>query len=295
MTEKRINDKLVKLQKDMEKKIPTYTKQVTKAFDLARARVSDIIVKYVKDGTVPKNRINALIRELSAVEASLYRDLLSLTTIVIEGVARDAGEGINGALVVAIGATTLLALREEEDGAKAISAAGYMLALGTTLLLLIKKVLETVFGRRGDDGLNLRNRLRKLAADVIADVQKSLRKSNKTGEDYADIQRNVAQIFGDVEWRVSRIVDTEASVAYRTAVSKAAQESGLVKAVKIIDFPHGAPGEHEKHKCHILANRDAHGMGKGVYPVSNLEVRNPHPQCRSRLVLVMKEGVLDAK
>lgn len=294
MTEKQINETIAQMQEDMEKRIPAFSRQVKQAFDLARTRVSDIIVKYEKDGIVPKNRINTINRELAAVEAALYRDLLSQTTIIIEGVVKDAGEGLNEALVIAVGATALYAMQEEEDGSVALSTAGFLLAIGMGLLELIKTVLGTVFGRSGDDGLNLRDRLRKLASDIIADVSKSLRKSNKTGEDYATIQRNIAEIFGDVEWRVKRIVDTEASVAYRTAIARAAESSDLVAALKIVDFPHGAPGEHERHKCYKYARADEHGMGKGVYPVTTRKIRNPHPQCRARLVLVMKEGVLNA-
>lgn len=292
MTEKQINDAIVKMQEDMERRIPAYTRQVKQAFDLARARVSDILVKYVKDGKVPKNRIATINRELSAVEAALYRDLLSQTTIIIEDTVKDAGEGLNKALVVAIGVTALYAMREEEEGSEALSAAGFLLALGTGLLALIKSVLSTVLGRSGDDGLDLRDRLRKLSADIIADVKKTLRKSNNTGEDYTTIQRNIAQIFGDYEWRVNRIIDTEAPVAYRTAIARAAEYSELVEAIKIIDFPHGK--HHHKHKCYEYARADDYGLGKGVYPVKTRKIRNPHPQCRSRLVLVMKEGVLDA-
>lgn len=292
MSEKQVNDRLLEMQEAFEKKLPTYSRQVKQAFDLARARVADIIVKHAKDGKVPKNRVNALNSELSAVEARLYRDLLSQTTIIIEDAATDASEGLNKALVIAVGATILLAMNEEEEGSEALTAAGFLLAIGIGLLALIKKVLGTVLGRSGDDGLNLRDRLRKLAADIIADVRKTLRKSSNASEDIADIQRKVAQIFGDVEWRVDRIVETEAPVAYRTAIAQAAELSDLVAALKIIDFPHGK--HHEKHKCYEYARANEHGMGKGVYPVTTRKIRNPHPQCRSRLVLVMKEGVLDA-
>ena len=292
MSEKQVNDRLLEMQEAFEKKLPTYSRQVKQAFDLARARVADIIVKHAKDGKVPKNRVNALNSELSAVEARLYRDLLSQTTIIIEDAATDASEGLNKALVIAVGATILLAMNEEEEGSEALTATGFLLAIGIGLLALIKKVLGTVLGRSGDDGLNLRDRLRKLAADIIADVRKTLRKSSNASEDIADIQRKVAQIFGDVEWRVDRIVETEAPVAYRTAIAQAAELSDLVEALKIIDFPHGK--RHEKHKCYEYARANEHGMGKGVYPVTTRKIRNPHPQCRSRLVLVMKEGVLDA-
>lgn len=292
MTEKQINQRIVEMQEALEKRLPAYSRQVKQAFDLARARVSDIIVKYVKDGKVPKNRITAINRELSAVEAALYRDLLSQTTIIIEDTVKDAGEGLNEALVLAVGAVTLYAMQDEQEGSEALSTAGFLLAIGMGLLALIKSVLGTVLGRSGDDGLNLRDRLRNLAADIIADVKKTLRKSNNTGEDYANVQKNIAQIFGDVEWRVNRIVDTEVAVAHRTAIAKAAESSDLVAALKIIDFPHGT--NHESHKCYEYARANDHGMGEGVYPVSTRKIRNPHPQCRSRLVLVMKEGVLDA-
>lgn len=292
MSEKRVNDRLLEMQEELEKKLPAYSRQVKQAFDIARTGVADILVKHAKDGKVPRNRVNAINSELAAVESRLYRDLLSQTTIIIEDSVRDAGEGINGALVVAVGAVVLLAMKEEEGGSDAFSEAGFLLAIGIGLLELIKKSLSTVFGRSGDDGLNLRDRLRNLAADIIADVKKMLRKSNKTGEDLADVQRKVSQIFGDVEWRVDRIVETEAAVAYRTAIAQAAEQSDLVKALKIIDFPHGK--HHEKHKCYEYARADEHGMGKGVYPVTTRKIRNPHPQCRSRLVLVLKEGILDA-
>ena len=294
MTEKQINDALIEMQENFDKKAPAFRRAAKQALALARIRVVDIIAKYEKNGKVPKNRMNAMLTELTAVENALYRDLLSQTTIIIEDSAEEASEGLNAVLIGAIGVTALLVLRDGDEDSDAFKAAGFLLAIGMGLLALIKGVLDTVLGRRGDDGLNLRDRLRRLANDIIADVRKSLRKSIQTSEEISDIQRKVSQIFGTEEWRVDRITDTEASVAYRTAIARAAERSDLVAGLKIIDFPHGHPGVHETHKCYIYAQADDHGMGKGVYPVTTRKIRNPHPQCRSRLVVVMKEGVLDA-
>lgn len=292
--ESRMNKQLVDGQEAFDRLIPGYTRQVLKALDIARIGVSDVLVKHAKNGKVPASRVNVIIRELNAVETQLYRDLLSQTTIVIEDAAETAGNNVNTALIGAVGLAALIALKGEEQGVMA-EIPGFLFAIGASLSAFVASVASTVMNRKGDDGKSLRDRLRILAADIIADVKRTLRQNLRNSEDFDAIERNVLESFGDKNWRVKRIVESESPTAYRTAVAKAAEQSELVAALKIVDFPHGAPGEHEKHKCHIYAHRDEHGMGEGVYPVNTRKIRNPHPQCRSRLILVMREGVLDAK
>lgn len=293
MTEEQINKRLTEMQEEFDNRLPSYKRRVIMAFTIARSKVNDIIAKYAKDGVIPKSRKSAAVKELDAVEAALYRDLLSQTTAVLEDAVKAAGSNVNEVLVAAIGVSALLALRGQEDPSGGFTE-GMLIAIGLGLLALIRKVLSTVIGRKGDDGKNLRDRLRKLSADAMNEARTTLRKSIQNSEDTATVQRRMSELFGNMEWRLNRITETEPHVAYRTAIAQAAESSDLVAALRIIDYPHGGPGEHERHKCYQYAHADEHGMGEGVYPLNTRKIRNPHPQCRSRLLLVLKEGVLDA-
>lgn len=293
MTEEQINKRLADMQAEFDRLIPSYKRRVIMAFTIARSKVNDIIAKYAKDGVIPKTRKSAAVKELDAVEAALYRDLLSQTTSVVEDAAKAAGSNVNEVLVAAIGVGALLALQGQEDPSGGFTE-GMLIAIGLGLLALMRKVVSTVIGRKGDDGKNLRDRLRTLSADAMNEARKTLRKSIQNSEDTATVQRRMSELFGTMEWRLNRITETEPHVAYRTAIAQAAESSDLVAALRIIDFPHGGPGEHERHKCYQYAHADEHGMGEGVYPLNTRKIRNPHPQCRSRLLLVLKEGVLDA-
>lgn len=294
MNEKQINKRLDEAQASFDRLVPGYTRLVKQAFDLARIRVTDILVKHTVNGKIPVNRLNAISRELTAVEDALYKDLLSQTKAVVEDAAGTAGEGLNGVLVTAVGVTALTALQEPQQGSTAVLTAGVLLAIGMAIAAFVAKITSTVFNRTGDDGKDLRYRLRKLASDIVSEIRLSLRKSIRKREDYATVQNNVLQSFLDVESRIDRIIETEAHVAYRTGIAIGAEQSGLVQALKIVDFPHGSHGVHKRHKCYEYAHADEHGMGEGVYPVTTRKIRNPHPQCRSRLYIVLKEGVLSA-
>lgn len=294
MNEKQINKRLLEAQADFSRLIPGHTRRVKQAFDLARIRVADILAKHTRDGKIMPSRFNAISTELTAVEDALYKDLLSQTKFVVEDAAGSAGGAINGVLINAVGVSTLAAVQEQRIASTAVLQAGALVALGMTIAAFIASVVSTVFNRTGSDGKALRYRLRKLASDVITETRSSLRKSIRNREDYATVQNNILQSFLDVESRIDRITETEAFVAYRTAIAKGAEASGLVAALKIIDFPHGAHHVHEKHKCYQYAHKDEHGLGEGVYPVETRKIRNPHPQCRSVLQIVMKEAVLNA-
>jgi len=298
MNEKQINDRLEEAQAAFYRSFPAYQRQVKQAFDLARTRVSDILLKHMKDGKIIPSRYNAISQELASVENALYRDLLLQTTTVLEEAAESAGSTLNEALVVGVVASALLAAQASQYASTArstgVAVASLLLAYGIGVSTFLEAVLSTVFRRTGTDGKDLRYRLRKLASDIITEIKSSLRKSIRNREDYATIQQNVLQSFLDVEYRADRITETEAAVAYRTAIAHGSELSGIVQGLKIVDYPHGTPGEHERHKCYEYAHADDYGMGEGVYPVNTRKIRNPHPQCRSRLFIVLKEGVLNA-
>lgn len=294
MNEKQMNSRLEELQASFDRKIPGYTREVKKAFDLARIGVMDVVAKHSTNGKLPKSKQAAVSRDLAAVETQLYRNLLSQTTIIIDDAAQTAGNNVNEALIAVVGISAILALQEQEEGSVAVLTASVLTAIGIGLLEFVAAVTKTVFARKGDDSKDLRYRLRILAADIITDVRRKLRQTTGKSEEIAAIQAKVAESFEGAEWRLERITETEAPVAYRTAIAHAAEKSGLVAGLRIIDFPHGEARVHEKHKCYLYARADEHGMGKGVYPVTNRKIRNPHPQCRSRLLLVLKEGVLNA-
>lgn len=287
MNETEFNARLLEVQESIYNRLPVYRRNLKLAFVRAKESIERIIAKYLRNNLFPRSRINSARREIDAVMAQLARDLATNTEVIVTDVTERASTATNAALLVAAGLSASLALDAAVATTTALTGLGGVL-LGTH----IATILELVFDREGSDSFVLRDRFRIFADGLAQDVMTSLRATIANSEEIDDIPALVNQVFGTNEWRVDRIADTEVAYALRSTIAEGAQYSELVEAIKIIDFPHGH--HHDKHECFKLAHRDAYGLGMGIYPIGNEQIRNPHPQCRSRLVLIMREGAFDA-
>jgi hypothetical protein len=279
MTDKTLERRLRKLYEDFFARQPQASRRVNKALEHAELRVTALIAEHSEDGKLDKRALQRILTELEVIERQLAAELSALMQAEIRKAIEEAGIGLNEILLAA-GVTAVLVNDEEE-------ADGILAALGTGLLALVLYVLGATFRRKGDDDKNLHERLRYLAHDLRMELERELRKAK--GNIASALQAN-KRVFKDAKWRVERLVETETAYAFRRAVARASETSGAVTALRIIDFPHGKPSVHRRHKCYMYAHADEHGLGTGVYPLGTRKILNPHPQCRSAIIPVLKGG-----
>lgn len=288
-TESRLNKELDAITESLEQSLPRKNGQVNRAVDRARLTISDVLTKHTdSNGKIPKSKTTQVTSELRAIEGEIYRNLRDELHTVVRDTVGASAPAIATALVTVIGVKALLDFlgEAEEIIGDSVAAIFRLLVGGSDYMEFIDAVDASVFNRKGSDDKRLNDRLRPLAKGLYEDVSATVRQSIQNGETTPAIQRKVTQRFKDVTSRIKRIVETETLYAHRQTVGWIAERSGIANGIKIVDYPHGH-GEHVHHKCYIYSKANEHGMGQGVYPVGTRKIRNPHPQCRATLHLVL--------
>ncbi|PAE24074.1 hypothetical protein [Bacillus sp. 7894-2] len=289
MSERKFNAQLDELLEQIENTLPRKYGQLTKAADRARLTVEDVLAKHADlNGIVPRNKQGAVIREVQRIEGEIYRSIQTELQLVFNSTAEATLMGLSTAIATALNVTALLAVA---GLAKALADMTLLLPslLGKSTDAFIRDLARTPFNRKDSDGLKLNDRLRDIARLLTREVSSTLRTSIQKGEVTSQMNRKVARSFKTLDWRIKTIVETEVLYLMRNGIALFAEYSGIAKGLRIVDYPHGKPGEHERHKCHIYAHADEYGMGEGVYPVTTRKIRHPHPRCRSTLHLVLHD------
>lgn len=287
MSEQAINQSLEELYNGVANVISRRTNQVIRTIGNSRLTISDVLAKYEKDGKIPTSEIPNVLKELEALDEILYRDMRTAIRTSVKDIAEYSTESLSELIIAAIGVSALAAFIGVSEADLLTNQALFSMIIGMGVTDFITSVVTSTFNRVGEDGNNLNDRIRALARILSDEIRNTLRKNIIKGEVNAVTIRELDRVINEYGWRVGTIVDTESFFSARQSVAKFAELSGIVAGLKIIDFPHGKPGEHERHKCFIYAHTDEHGMGRGVYPVTTRKIRNPHPQCRSILTYVM--------
>lgn len=292
--EQEINEGLEELFEQIERSLPRRNAQVRKAVDRARLSIADILAKYTdSNGTIPRSKVNAVLRDLAAVEGEIYRNLRNEMAVVVEDVGEETVTELSELILAVIGVAALIkvaGLPKDFANLSVGAAESVFGALtGKTIREFVEAMVSSTFNRRGSDQKRLNDRLRRIARVLRKEIEVTLRESIRNGEGTTEILRKVERKFSDLDWQIDTLVETESLYTMRQSVARFAEESGIVAALKIVDFPHGDIREHMRHKCYIYANSDEHGLGKGVYPIGTRKIRNPHPRCRSMLLFVLKD------
>lgn len=265
--QEKFDELLAKVAKDYGKLNAQQQEFAIKEIDRIRLEITDLLTDYAEsDGTIKKQRLNSLLRELERVEKLVRQTgLASLETIATQ-TATFATTAISGAF------TTVL-------GAAAIS--------GPAFDRINKQTLKYVTKRFGDDGLVLSDRVWNLAGDQRAELSKVLRSGVLRGESVNQLVAQVRKVYDNETWKIRRLVITEGNTANRAATAYNAAESSVVKGVKIHDHPGHA--NHTQHTCYTLAREDRYGWGAGVFKPTDSEIYSPHPNCTSYLTYVLND------
>lgn len=289
MGQKQFNAKIDELLENIENTLPRKYGQLTRAADRARLMVEDILAKYADNtGVIPRNKQGAVIRDLARVEGQIYRDIQAELQIMFNATAEATAVGLSTAIATAIDIAALLAVKELAESLADITLL-FPALIGKSTERFIRDMARTPFNRKDSDGLQLNDRLQDISRTIIREVSSTLRTSIRKGEVTSEMNRKVKRGFSSLAWRLKTIVETETLYVHRNTIATFAELSGIASGLRIQDYPHGKAGEHERHKCYEYANEDAHGMGKGVYPVGTRKIRHPHPRCRSTLHLVLDD------
>lgn len=233
-----------------------------------RAEVALMLADYAgDDGIIARTRLNRLMRDLDDIERQLRKTgTVALDEIITESAGWTA-ERAAGAIE-----------RFTDAGITA-----------TTFDHVNRDVFRYVTKRFGDDGLVLSDRIWAMSADMREELSSVLRSAIIRGEGVNTIVARVRRVYANETWKIKRLVVTEGNTAYRAASAMSAQRSDVVEWVRINDNP-GLHGNHEAHRCYILAQENRYGQGAGVFKPTDSEIYSPHPNCRSYIT-----PILDAK
>lgn len=219
-----------------------------------------------KDGTIKRERLTKILRELTVIEESIRKTGLIAVETIIKDTAIFATEAIDGALHKTIGATVI-----SDSAATKVN----------------RDVARYVVSRFGDDGLILSDRVWNVSGDIRDELSKTLRAGIIRGESVNSLIKRVRDVHENETWKIKRLVVTEGNTAHRVATAYNAQRSNVVKGLRIIDRP-GGHSHHGKHHCYDLAHQDPYGWGMGVYKPTDSQIYSPHPNCRAILTYVLK-------
>lgn len=290
MSEKKLNKQIDDLLETIEGTLPKKYGRLTRATDKARLAVEDILAKHADaDGKVPRNKQATVIRDLQRVESQLYRDIRTELQAIFAETSDTMSAGLALALYVALDTATLLEFAGLAEALGETAELLFSALIGRDTYKFSKDMAKTPFNRKDDDGLQLNDRLRDIARVIVRQVSSTLRQSIRNGEVTSRMNQKVKRDFSSLAWRLKTLVETEILYIHRNAIGMFAEYSGIAQGLRIQDYTHGKPGEHERHACYKYAHANEHGLGRGVYPVNTRKIRHPHPRCRSTLHLVLVE------
>ena len=236
-----------------------------------RSEVAELLTEFAaSDGTIKRQRLSRVMRELDGVERDLRRYGTAVMDEVITQSATFATQAVNAGFATV-------------SGVPMIQAGGFE--------QINRDVFNYVTRRFTDDGLVLSNAVWGTSGDIRDALGKTLRSDIIRGESVGKMVSNVRDVYANETWKIKRLVVTEGNTAYRAAAAMSAERSDVVEWVQLND--NGARHKnHEMHRCYELAREDRYGQGAGIFKPTDSEIYMPHPQCSSYITSVLDERYL---
>jgi hypothetical protein len=263
--QERLNQILANLATDYRKLNAKQQEFAIKEIGRVRLEINDLLAEYATDeGIIKRQRLNSLLRDLESIERSVRQTGMVAMEQVITESSQFATQGAAAGLSQAVGSAAIA---------------------GVAFDRIDEKVLRYVVNRFGDDGLVLSDRVWNLAGDQRDALNKVLRSGIIKGESVTSMIASVRRVYDNETWKIRRLVVTEGAVAQRVGEAYFAQESSVVKAIKV----HRGRANRPEHRCTQLAREDRYGWGSGVFKPTDSEVFSPHPNCTSWYEYVLKD------
>ena len=236
--------------------------------DRIRLELIELLLRYAdRDNRIAIIRLNELLRGLDRLQEQARK---TLEDSIRDGIKESAEYGIDSGLN---------ALRNTLAGTTeaAIVAAHFD--------YINDRVFQYVVNRFGSDGLVLSDRIWRLSREQYNEIEAVIRSGIVTGTSVNTMVAQVRKIYENETWKIKRLVVTEGNAAYRTASAYLAQESKVVKGLRI----HRGRANRPNHRCTQLEKIDRYGLGTGIYLPTDPEVLNPHPNCTSYVTYELLE------
>lgn len=237
----------------------------TKEVGRVKAEIAELLTEFAADdGTIKRQRLSRLLRELDGVE----RDLRTYGTAVMDEV-----------------------IGKSATFTTAAASAGVAGVIGVPLIesgfeRLNRNVTNYVVRRFGEDGLVLSDRIWSVSGDIRDAIGAQLRSDIIRGESVNKMVANIRRVYANETWKIERLVITEGNTAYRAASALSVERSKVSDWAQIHD--NGARHRrHKSHACYVLANEDRYGEGPGVFKPTDSEIYTPHPNCTSYVTAVL--------
>jgi len=262
-TQEQLDKQLAKIAIDYRKLNAKQQVFAIKEIGRVRLEIVDMLAEYAdSEGIIAKRRLNSLLRDLEAIEKSVRQTgMIALESIVSETSAITTA-AVSGAMTEIVGATALT---------------------GVVFDRIDERVLKYVVNRFGEDGLTLSDRVWNLAGDQRDALSRTLRSGIIRGDSVNTMTAAIRKVYENETWKIRRLVVTEGATAQRVSEAYYAQESEVVRGLKI----HRGRANRPEHRCTQLERIDKYGMGAGVYLPTDSEIFNPHVNCTSHYTYVL--------
>ena len=252
---------------DFEKLNRRHIVFMLREIERVRNELTDMLLQYAdSDGTIKRNRIQQILRELDKIEVAMRETTLEGMKQVISESAQAAVDGAQTALTQSLGSAVVAGMKFDT---------------------ISRDVLVYLSTRFSPDGLVLSDRIWQLTGEQRDALNNVIRSGILQGAGVTNLIAQVRRVYETDTWKIRRMVITEGNTAYRVATSFAARRSDIPMMLKIVDNP--GHKNHERHRCSILARQDRYGKGAGVYKPTDTEIFNPHPNCTATLRYVIDE------
>jgi len=235
-----------------------------------RGDIAELLSEFAaEDGTVKRQRLSRLLRELDGIEKALRENgTVALTKSITDSSAFSIA-GMNA------GATSVI-------GVPLVSA---------SIERINKQTVDYVIRRFGEDGLVLSDRIWGTSGEIRDSIASVLRSGIIRGDNVSSMVRDVRKAYDAETWKIKRLVVTEGNTAYRVAGANSVKQSEVAKYVRINENGR-RHGNHENHRCYKLAQEDRYGEGRGIFLPTDSDIYFPHVQCSSYITPVIKEEYL---
>jgi len=264
-TQEQLDNQLAKIATDYRKLNVKQQEFAIKEIGRIRLEIVDLLAEYAdSEGKIAKRRLNSLLRDLESIEKAVRETGMAALEAIISETSATTTAAVSGALTETVGATAIA---------------------GVAFDRIDERAIRYVINRFGDDGLILSDRIWNLAGDQRDALNKVIRTGIIRGDSVNQMVAAVRQVYDNETWKIRRLVVTEGATAQRVSEAYFAQESPVVKALKL----HRGRANVATHRCTILSKEDRYGWGSGVFKPTDSEIFNPHVNCTSFYTYVLKD------
>lgn len=263
--QERLNEILANLATDYRKLNAKQQEFAIKEIGRVRMELTDLLAEYATDdGIIKRQRLNSLLRDLESIERQVRKTGELAFDKIIGETASFTTQGVAAGMAEVLGSAAIAGIAFDR---------------------IDERTLRYVVRRFGDNGLVLSDRIWKLAGDQRDALGKVLRTGIISGQSVTSMIADVRKVYDNETWKIRRLVVTEGATAQRVSEAYFAQESNVVKALKI----HRGRANRPEHRCTQLEQIDRYGMGAGIYLPTDSEIYNPHVNCTSWFEYVLKD------